>query len=148
MSRCFEGGIPATPFFIRWKAASTRGWGAWARSDTVFTSVLDHYRQGTQGYTDPAAEQALYYLARGRMVARQYTVAIRYLWSLEVLSARLDDDTYFKVMGRLQQGLAYDVLGRRARAVKHYKQVLDMKEWGDSHALARSYLERPYGSSW
>ena len=136
---------PGNSFFHTLEGRIYARWGAWSRSDTVFASVLEHYRRGTRGYTAPSAEQALYFLARGRIVARKYDTAISYLLSLEALSARLDRDTYFKVMGRLQQGLAYDALGRRGRAVKRYEQVLTMKEWGSSHALARRYLEQPFG---
>ncbi len=137
---------PGNSFFHTLEGRIYARWGSWSRSDTIFASVLDHYRRGTRGYTAPAAEQALYYLARGRMTKQDYETAVSYLLSLDALSARLDQHTYFKVMGRLQQGMAYDALGRRTRAVERYEQVLAMKEWGNSHARAQRYLERPFGS--
>ena len=137
---------PGNSFFHTLEGRIYARWGAWSRSDTVFASVLNLFQLQTRGYTAPAAEQALYFLAQGRMAVRDYSAAIGYLLSLEALSARLEHDTYFKVMGRLQQGKAYDVLGRRTRAVERYEQVLSMKAWGSSHSQARRYLERPYGS--
>ncbi len=137
---------PGNSFFHALEGRIYARWAAWNRSDTVFASILEHYRQGASGYTAPVAEQALYFLARGRMVARDYPVALSYLLSLEALSARSDEDTYFKVMGRLQQGMAYDRLGQRTRAVERYAQVLDMKAWGSSHTQAQRFMTRPYGS--
>ncbi len=137
---------PGNSFFHTLEGRIYARWGAWSRSDTVFVSVLTLYRQRARGYNASVAEQALYFLARGRMAVSDYDAALSYLLSLEALSARLDHDTYFKVMGRLQQGMAYDVLGRRERATERYRQVLDMKAWGSSHGQARRFLERPYGS--
>ena len=80
------------------------------------------------------------------MNARQYQDALGYLLQLEALSARNADDTYFKVMGRLRQGMAFDALGQRSLAQDRYRQVLSMKEWGSAHKEARQYLKRPYGT--
>ena len=135
---------PGNAFFHTLEGRIYARWGAWSRSDAVFSSILELYRVGTRGYTAPAAEQALYFLARGRMVARDYQTALSYLLSLEALSARLEEDTYFKVMGRLQQGMAYDAIGRRVRAVERYQQVLSMKRWGASHSRAERFLRAPY----
>jgi len=138
---------PGNSFFHALEGRIHARWQFWSRSDAVFASILDHYRRGTRGYSASVAEQALYFLARGRMAAGAYEEALNsYLLPLEALSARLQEDTYFKVLGRLQQGRIYDILGQRARATERYKQVLDMKDWGGTHDLARRYLRHPYGS--
>ena len=64
---------------------------------------------------------------------------------LEALSARNEADTYFKVMGRLRQGMVYDALDQRSVAQDRYRQVLSMKDWGTAHDQAKRYLDRPYG---
>ena len=78
------------------------------RSLAVF---LDLFKSGAAGYTPAFAEQALYFLARSSMVAGRHREALSLLLQLEALSARLTHDTYFKVMGRLSQGMVYDVPG-------------------------------------
>ena len=71
-------------------------------------------------------------------------VALGNLFSLEALTARLDEDTYFKVMGRLYQGIACDLLGERENAFARYASVLAMRRWASSHSCARRYLANPY----
>ncbi len=136
---------PGNSFFHTLEGRIYAHWGDWARSDTIFASVLNRYREGRPGYEAPSAEQALYFLARGSMARRRHDEALSYLLPLEALSARSQEDTYFKVLGRLQQGMAYDALNLRERAVERYEQVLTMKDWRRAHVQARRYLDHPYG---
>ena len=108
--------------------------------------MLNRYKQGQAGYNDATAEQALYYLARARMNTHDHQRGLSYLLQLEALSARSPDDTYFKVMGRLRQGMIYDALGQRTLAQDRYREVLEMKEWGSSRDQAKKYLKHPYGA--
>ena len=133
---------PGNAFFHTLEGRIYARWSAWSRVDTIFTAVLDRYRLEAPGYTAPAAEQALYFLARSHMAGGRYQEALSYLLSLEALSARLGADTYFKVLGRLQQGRALDALGQRTRAVERYEQVLAMRAWGSSHEQAQRLLQR------
>ena len=135
---------PQNAFFHTLEGRIYAHWHHWQRVDTVFTDVLARYRDRATGYTAAAAEQALYYLARSRLEAGAPMAAIGYLLPLEALSARLDGDTYFKTMGRLRLGMAYDLTGQREHAVARYDQVLSMVNWGSSHAWARRYLRSPY----
>ncbi len=136
---------PGNAFFHAIEGRIYARWGDWRRAEAIFTDVLERYKQGKPGYHAATGEQALYYLARARMTFRDYDGALGFLLKLEALSARLPDDTYFKVMGRLRQGMIYDALGRRQPAKDRYKQVLAMKEWAGSHTQAKRYLDRPYG---
>ncbi len=118
--------------------------GRWSQSAPVFTEILDRYKRGDTGYNAAVAEQALYYLARERMVRRDFETALPFLLQLEALSARSKKDGYFKVLGRLRQGMSFDALGQRDLAVQRYREVLRMKDWADSHDRASSYLDEPY----
>ncbi len=135
---------PGNSFFHTLEGRIYAGWHQWQASDTVFTEVLKRYKAQETGYTHSMAEQALYFLARSRIVKREASAALSYLLSLEALTARLNTDSYFKVAGQLHQGIAYDMMGERERAVAKYKEVLGMKRWGSSHANARKYLREPY----
>ena len=119
-------------------------WGYSSKSVEIFGRVLDLFKSGAAGYTPAFAEQALYFLARSSMVAGRHREALSLLLQLEALSARLTHDTYFKVMGRLSQGMVYDVLGQRKHAEGRYTQVLAMREWGASRQLADQYMRIPY----
>ena len=137
---------PGNSFFHAIEGRIYARWGYWRRAETIFTDVLNRYKQGQAGYNDATAEQALYYLARARMNARRHQEALAFLLQLEALSARTSDDTSFKLMGRLLQGMVYDALGQRTVAQDRYREVLAMKEWGSSRDQAKKYLNHPYGA--
>jgi hypothetical protein len=37
-----------------------------------------------------------------------------------------------------------DIQGNRDKAKDYYNKLLDMKEYGNSHSLAKLYLDKPY----
>ena len=135
---------PRNSFFHTLEGRIYASWHQWQASDTVFTEILKHYKSQEIGYTPAMAEQALYFLARSHIVKQEASEALSYLLSLEALTARLETDSYFKVAGRLYQGIAYDLMGDRERAIARYKEVLRMKRWGSSHSNARRYIADPY----
>jgi tetratricopeptide (TPR) repeat protein len=119
-------------------------WGRWAQGRQTFEKVLERYQKGQRGYHAAQAEQALYFIALSYMMERRYETALSYLLQLEALTARRKEDTYFKVMGRLRQGMVYDALGRRDIARLRYREVLQMKDFGNAQERARAYLQRPF----
>ncbi|MDX1740914.1 MAG: hypothetical protein R3178_06455, partial [Rhodothermales bacterium] len=135
---------PRNSFFHALEGRIYAKWNQRDRAATVFRDIVDLYQEHRTGYNDPLAEQALYYLARLRMSDRDYDGALTYLLQLEALSARSADDTYFKVVGRLRQGMAYDALGRRTLATTRYREVLKMRDHARAHDRAERYLKNPY----
>ncbi|MEZ4696173.1 MAG: hypothetical protein R2832_07150 [Rhodothermales bacterium] len=135
---------PDNSYFHALEGRVYANWGQWSRSTAIFDEVLKRYIAKDRGYNEAIAEQALYFIARGRMVDREHDQALSTLLQLEALSARTSDDTYFKVLGRLRQGMCYDALGKRPQAEERYRQVLRMKDFGGAHDRADRYLERPY----
>jgi tetratricopeptide (TPR) repeat protein len=119
-------------------------WGQWDQAGRIFEDVAARHLRGQAGYTETLAQQALYTLAAGRMRHRRYAEALAHLENLEKLTRGSAVDNHYKVMGRLRQGMALDVLGRRHEAVRCYRDVLKMKGRGDSRSQARSYLSNPY----
>ena len=119
-------------------------WGRRRESMVVFEDILARYQAGQAGYTATLAEQALYYLAQHQMAFRRYDDALAHLLQLEALAGRHKEDTYFKVMGRLRQGMIYDLQNRRAWALQRYQEVLKMKDWSDAHERAKRYIDTPY----
>ncbi len=135
---------PRNSFFHTLEGRIYASWHQWQVSDAVFEDVLKRYKAQETGYTPSMAEQALYFLARSHITRGEAEEALIDLLSLEALTARLDSDSYFKVAGRLNQGIAYDLLGQRQRAIARYEEVLRMKRWGSSQTNARQYLKTPY----
>jgi uncharacterized protein (DUF2225 family) len=62
------------------------------------------------------------------------------------ISSEIDGDepSGFRVNSVLYLGMVNDQLGNREEAVGYYNQLLQMKEYGSSHALAKEYLEKPF----
>jgi hypothetical protein len=135
---------PDNAFFHAFEGRVYARWGHWGRAEEIFDDVLTGYKQKKTGYNAAAAEQALYFMARGRMAYADYPQALAHLNRLEALAARNDREGYFKVMGRLRLGMVYDALGQRPQAVARYRQVLQMKDWSESRARAKQFLEQPY----
>ena len=135
---------PDNSFFHTLEGRVYASWGLWSTVTDIFTVVLERFRQQMPGYNAAMAEQALYYLGRARIELGEPQEALPYLLSLEAMTARVEEDTYFKVAGRLLQGMAYDRMGHRDRAIARYEEVLSMRKWGGIHKRARGYLTKPY----
>ena len=135
---------PDNAFFHTLEGRIYVSWGLWSSAVEVFESVLNRYTNDRPGYNASIAEQALYYLARARMAAREPSDAMAFLLSLEALMARTEVDSYFKIAGRLLQGMAHDRLGQRKQAIARYEEVLAMPDRGNLHKRARDYLRTPY----
>lgn len=135
---------PQNSFFHTFQGRALARWGEWREAQEVFTEVLSRHRAQQTGYNAASAEQALYYLGRIAMMYSDYDQALTHLRELDRMAARTDEDTYFKVLGRLRQGMALDASGRRADAVRMYRTVLNMKDWSGAHARAEQYLDSPY----
>lgn len=135
---------PQNSFFHTFHGRALARWGDWRGAELVFTEVLTRYRDRQTGYNEAAAEQAHYYLGRIAMVSHDYEAALTHFHDLERLADRTDEDAYFKVLGRLRQGMAYDATGRRAEAEHMYRTVLNMKDWAGAHDRAEQYLATPY----
>lgn len=139
---------PDNAFFHTFEGRVYARWGQWARSEGIFKEVLERQRKKRPGYNQASGEQALYYLARARMIQGDYQQGLAHLQQLSRLTTTRKKDTYFHVWGTFRQGMAYDALGRRDEAVKRYRQVLDMKDWADVHERAEQYLKKPYRASY
>ena len=135
---------PDNSFFHTFEGRVYARWSRWTDAEEIFREVLKRYYQKRTGYNAAAAEQSFYFLARGSMAQGDYSGALTHLQNLEIMTSRREGDTYFKVWGKLRQGMVLDAMGRRPQAEQTYRQVLRMKDWSDAHDRARSYLSTPY----
>ena len=135
---------PDNPFFHVFEGRIYARWGRWGRARQIFRSVVERCEAGTAGYNTHMEEVAQLYLARDRLYQDQYQEALRRLAKLEQLTSRDIEDTRYRMLGYLYQGMVYDALGRRDMAVSRYRTVLDMENAAGAHEDAREYLESPY----
>jgi hypothetical protein len=135
---------PDNAFFHTMEGRILVRYGYWDDAERVFRTVMRRYGQGRTGYNDAAAEQALYYLARGEFRRQNYSQALALLSRLERLGASRPRDSAFVALGRLRQGMAHDARGEREAAMQRYREALRLRDIAGSHARARAFLDIPY----
>lgn len=138
---------PDNPVFERYLGRINVKKGDYFTANSVFKDVLVKSDNKYPGYGDMARREAAYYLGYYQKMRGQLDSALTYFTECERLSRKVDGDNQ---TGWLANSLLYignisDQIGQRDKAVTYYKQVLDVKEFGSSHALAKEYLERPFG---
>ncbi|MCU7492267.1 MAG: tetratricopeptide repeat protein [Bacteroidota bacterium] len=137
---------PDNPLFERYQGRINIRKGSLFTADSIFSDVYRKYQQKFPGYNEQSRREATYYLGYYRRNMGQTDAAIQYFQECENASRKLDKDeaSGFMVNTLLYLGNLYDQKGERDRAVKYYKEVLDVKEFGHSHNLAGQYLQKPY----
>ncbi len=135
---------PDNPFFHAFEGRVYARWGRWDRARSIFRTVLERCEAGQAGYNIHMEEIARLYLARDRLYQDEYQEALSHLAELEQLTSRDLEDTRYRMLGYLYQGMAYDALGRRDLAVSRYEKVLTLEDASGAHDRAERYLESPY----
>lgn len=135
---------PDNPFFHTFEGRTYARWGRWDDAREVFRTVLKHADEGKTGYTVHMEEISRLYLARDRLYQDQYREALSHLAELEQLTSRDIEDTRYRMLGYLYQGMVYDALDQRDMAVNRYRKVLTFDDASGAHDRARKYLDEPY----
>ncbi|MGE5429921.1 MAG: tetratricopeptide repeat protein [Syntrophomonadaceae bacterium] len=145
-ARLLTSEYPDNPLFERYLGRINVRRGNLYTADSIFTDVYRKIRQEFPGYNESARREAAYYLGYYRRNLGQADSAIVYFQECENISKKLDKDeaSGFQVNTLLYLGNLYDQKGDRDRAVKYYNEVLEVKEFGQSHKLAGQYLQKPY----
>jgi tetratricopeptide (TPR) repeat protein len=135
---------PDNPFFHTFEGRLHARWGRWGEARRIFRSVVERCEAGAAGYNTHMDEIAQLYLARDRLYQDQYQDALTHLAKLEQLTSRNIENTKYRMLGYLYQGMVYDALGRRDVAVNRYRKVLAMDDAAGAHDRAEKYLDEPY----
>ncbi|MFB6231313.1 MAG: tetratricopeptide repeat protein [Salinibacter sp.] len=135
---------PNNPFFHAFEGRVYARWGRWERAQAIFQTILKRCRAGNPGYNLHMKEVAHLYLARDQLYDDQYQQALSHLAQLEQLTSRDIENTRYRMLGYLYQGMVYDALGQRKMALSRYRKVLRMEDTAGAHKRARQYLDAPY----
>jgi len=134
------------PYFHNFHGRVLARSGRWSHAAEVFEEVVERYAADVPGYNRHTATVAQFYLARERLYRRDYDDALSHLAELETLSTQEDvEDTRYRILGYLYQGMAYDGMGRREMAKSRYKMVFRFDDYAGAYDRAERYLEAPYG---
>lgn len=138
--------FPNNPNFERYRGriAIRRGDSYFAFN--IFQNIYSKVENEVFGYTDKVEREATYYIGLHYRNIGNFDSAKVYFELSENLSLKLDKkrESGFLINTVLYLGMIYDVFGERSKARKYYERVLDMREFGQSHVMAKQYLETPF----
>jgi tetratricopeptide (TPR) repeat protein len=141
--------FPDNPTFQRWKGRIAAKKGDYVLASSVFQEVLDKGKAGFAGYNySKTIREAAYYVGFQNYNQHQLDSAYYYFKMCEDVSRKVDkeEESGFLINAVLYIGMINDQLGKREDAIDNYREVLKMKEYGNSHRLAKNYLENPLTS--
>ena len=112
----------------------------------IFKSILVKESNDMIGYNDKIKREAHYYIGLNYKRSDSLDSALVHLKECEQVSRKIDKDeeSGFLINSVLYQGEIHDLTGDRKKAIKYYEEVLDFREFGNSHERADEYLENPY----
>ena len=139
--------FPDNPVFERWEGRIEARKGDYVNSSAIFKDVLIKADSGLTGYTVlPAKREATYYVALQYKNSNDFDSSEYYFNKCIEYSKELDKDgeSGFRINSVLYLGMINDQNGNRGKALDYYNELLDMKEYGNSHSLAKKYIEKAY----
>ncbi len=139
--------FPDNPVFERWLGRIKAREGNYFASDSIFKDVLSKAAKNTIGYNLLSVKrEATYYIGFEYRLMKNLDSAKVYFDLCAKYSLELDkkEPSGFLINSYLYLGMINDEWGNRPVAVNYYKQILDLKEYKNSHSIAEEYLKTPY----
>ena len=139
--------FPDNPLFERFVGRTLVRRGDYMSADTIFLDIYSRCKENKAGYNKPAKREAAYYLGYYRKMIGKTDSAIIYFKECVDISKKIDqkEESGFRINATLYLGILSDQTGQRSKAIEYYKECLDMRDYSDSHATAKRYLEKPFG---
>ncbi|RKY94710.1 MAG: hypothetical protein DRQ13_07935 [Ignavibacteriae bacterium] len=137
--------FPNNPVFERWRGRIAIKGGDWITADSIFKNVLVKAKKNLTGYnTYRVKREAAYYVGYQYKNSAQLDSAFVYFNKCIDNSKKIpsDEESGFLINSTLYIGTIKEMYGKYREAKKYYKAVLEMREFGNSHSLAESYLDR------
>ena len=112
----------------------------------IFENILDKGNENLIGYNDKIKREAHYYIGVNYKRSDSLDLALHHFKKCEQISRKIDDDeeSGFLINAVLYAGEIYDMKDEREKAINHYEEVLDFREFGNSHERAEGHLEKPF----
>jgi tetratricopeptide (TPR) repeat protein len=137
--------FPNNPVFEGWRGRIAVKKSDWAMADSVFKNVLDKAEKKITGYDMPKVRrEATYYIGNNYKIKAQLDSALIYFNKCINYSNKIpsDEESGFLINSTLYIGTIKEMNGEYNEAIKYYNDVLEMRDFGNSHSLAQSYLDR------
>jgi tetratricopeptide (TPR) repeat protein len=139
--------FPDNSVFERWMGRIAARKGDYPTCASVFQDVLNKADKNYFGYNNKkTVREAYYYIGVEAMNEKKLDSAKIYFEKCAEISRQADkkEESGFLINSILYLGMINDIQGNRDKAKDYYNKLLDMKEYGNSHSLAKLYLDKPY----
>ena len=139
--------FPNNPIFEKWSGRIQIKRGDYYSGSQIFSSVMSKAQKNLPGYnTQKTKREASYYIGLQYRNIRQLDSAKYFFQMCADLSKEIDtkEESGFWINAYLYLGMINDQLGNRDKAVEYYEKILDMREYLNSHELAKKYLKQPF----
>ncbi|MCE5304770.1 tetratricopeptide repeat protein, partial [bacterium] len=136
---------PNNPYFHRYLGRIYVRLGYTAEYEKTWREIFSRCSEKWYGYNNSTAREAIYYIGLALMGRGNYPEAEKYFKKSIEGSKIIDkEQTGFLALSYLKLGNIYDAMGKRDKAVQSYNEVLKVKNYNESHTLAKKYLQVPY----
>lgn len=138
--------FPENPVFLKWRGRAAVMRGDYPLIKDIYTKLYAGAQAGKFGFSQKLKRETTYYLGFYYKALGQWDSSKTFLTEAVELSKKIDrsDPSGYWVNSLLYLGMAYDKLNLRDEALKCYRDLLDIKEYSNSHRLAKMYINEPY----
>lgn len=139
--------FPDNPLFKRYLGRISVKKGDYLSASTIFNDIYMRSGDKQPGFNDFVRREAAYYIGLHKKLSGDIDSAMVYFKECADISKRIDKDeeSGFMVNALLYLGMLNDQKKNRDLAVKYYNELLDIRDYANSHNQAKRYLEKPYG---
>jgi len=139
--------FPNNPIFEQWLGRISIKRGDYYSGSKIFASVMTKAEKKLPGYnTQKTKREASYYIGYQYRITNQLDSAKYFFEMCASTSKEIDkkEESGFWINAYLYLGMINDQLNERDKAVKYYEKLLEMREYLNSHELAKKYLSEPF----
>ena len=139
--------FPNNPIFEQWLGRISIKRGDYYSGSKIFASVMTKAEKNLPGYnTQKTKREASYYIGYQYRITNQLDSAKYFFEMCSDISKVIDkkEESGFWINAYLYLGMINDQLNERDKAVKYYEKLLEMREYLNSHELAKKYLSEPF----
>jgi tetratricopeptide (TPR) repeat protein len=139
--------FPNNPVFERWAGRIEAKKGDYSAASKIFRNILFKADKGIKGFgEEKSLREAYYYVGYDYRNKGQLDSARYFFSKCADISKKIDkeEESGFLINSYLYLGMINDLLGKRKEAENYYRGLLEMREYGKSHILAKEYLGKPY----
>ena len=138
--------FPNNPYFQKYYGLTYVKENNYPEAAKTFNDIYKKARRGMPGYNKRFEREATYYIGMDFKIRDKVDSAAIYFERSEKLSRELDkeNESGFLINTVFYLGMLNDQMGRRDKAIRYYKETLELKDRNDSHKYAEQYLKIPY----